>query len=137
MFKHQIRVAYRDVTLGNHVYYARYLDFIEIARNEMFRGLGHSLLALQERGTIFPVVECSLHHHRAARYDDLLEIETNLTALGRVQFSLKYRVGRDQTLLLEAMTRHAVTDLSEKPVAMPGDLRAALLPHLEKSATHS
>ena len=82
MFKHQIRAAYRDITLGNHIYYARYLDLLEIARNEAFRELGHPLVKLQERDIIFPVVECALHYHAPARYDDLLDIETAITNLG-------------------------------------------------------
>ena len=129
MFKHQIRVAYRDVTTGNHVYYARYLDILEIVRNEIFRDLGHSLLRLQEEGVIFPVVECSLRYHAAARYDDLLDIETRVTNLGRVQFALSYEVKRGDTLLVTASTRHAATTLEERPTRMPAELYKALEKH--------
>ncbi len=131
MFKHQIRVAYRDITLGNHIYYARYLDLLEVARNEAFRGLGHPLLALQERDIIFPVVECNLCYHAPARYDDLLDIETVITDLGKVQFTLTYRIKRSEALILTGTTRHAVTNLAEKPIRMPADLYEALQTHVE------
>lgn len=131
MFKHQINTAYRDITVGNHVYYARYLEFLEIARTEAFRSLGHSLLTLQEKeGIIFPVVECHLHYHSAARYDDLLEIETSVSDLRKVQFTLAYRIFRQQTLILTAMTRHAVTNLAEKPIRIPLPLYTILEKHL-------
>ncbi len=132
MFKYQIRVAYRDVTLGNHVYYARYLDFLEIARNEVFRNLGYPLLLLQGQGIIFPVVECTLRYYEAARYDDLLDIGTTVVGLGKVQYSFAYRVQRSETVVLTATTRHAVTNLEEKPIRMPHDLHDALLPHVGK-----
>ena len=132
MFKHQIRVAYRDITLGNHIYYARYLDLLEIARNEAFRELGHSLLKLQERDIIFPVVECTLRYHAMARYDDLLDIETVIADLGKVQLTLSYRIKRSEALIVTAATRHAVTNLAEKPIRMPADLYEALQTHLER-----
>ena len=130
MFKHQIRVAYRDVTVGNHIYYARYLDLLEIARNEAFRSLGLPLLAFQEQGILFPVIECTLRYHEAARYDDLIDIETVVADLGKVQFTLAYRLLRGKTLLFTATTRHASTSLAEKPIRMPSSLHGALLLHL-------
>ncbi len=134
MFKHQIRIAYRDVTVGNHVYYARYLDLLEIVRNEFFRTLGHPLLQLQEQGIIFPVVECSLRCHAAARYDDLLDIETSVTNLGRVQFTLGYEVKRGDVLLVTASTRHAATTMEERPTKMPTGLFEALKKETEGHA---
>jgi acyl-CoA thioester hydrolase len=126
MFKHQIRVAYKDVTVGNHVFYGRYLDFLEVARNELFRSLGSTLLKLQGDGIIFPVVECSLKYHLPARYDDTLEIRISVSDLGKVQFVLNYQVFRDSALILTASTRHATTSLEEKPIRMPGEVFEAL-----------
>jgi len=122
MFKHQIRIAYRDITVGNHVYYARYLDLLEVVRNEIFRELGHPFLILQQQNVIFPVIECSLKYHAPARYDDLLEIESVFSNVGKVQFTLNFLVKRGETLIVTAMTRHAVTNLEEKPVRMPMEI---------------
>ncbi len=122
MFKHQIRIAYRDVTVGNHVYYARYLDFLEIARNEVFRSVDQSLLKLQNQGIIFPVVEISLKYHAPARYDDLLEIELWVSDLGKIQLTFEYRILRESTLLVTASTRHVATTLAEKPIRIPSEL---------------
>ncbi len=130
MFKLQMRVAYRDVTAGNHVYHSRYLDWLEIARNEAFREMGCPLLALQGRGVMLPVVECSLRHHGFARYDDLVEIQTGVARLGGAQATFDYRVLREGALLAEARTRHAIVNAAEKPIRMPPDLRDALARHL-------
>ncbi len=130
MFKHQIRIGYRDVTVGNHVYYARYLDLLELVRNEFFRELGHSLLSLQDQDVIFPVIECSLKFHAPARYDDLLEFEAFLSEVGKVQFVMQYSVKQGQTLLCTASTRHVATNLAEKPIRIPAELHSALLVHL-------
>ena len=53
VFRHTHRVSYAECTLGNHVYYSRYLDLLEAARGDFFRQLGSPLLHWQERDVIF------------------------------------------------------------------------------------
>ena len=79
VFRHAHRVTYAECTVGNHVYYARYLDFLEEARGEFFRSLGVPLRGLQEADTAFPAVESRLQYKSPARYDDVLRIELWLT----------------------------------------------------------
>lgn len=134
MFTHRLRAAYRDVTAGNHVYYARYLDWLEIARNEAFRELGFPLIALQEQGVILPVIESAMKHLGFARYDDEVEIRTRVVELGGASFLLEYRIFRGSDLLLEATTRHAVANLTEKPVRMPPALKERLARHLASAS---
>lgn len=55
IFQYTHRVSYADCTVGNHIYYGRYLNLLEIARGEFFRHLGITLLQLQAQDTIFPV----------------------------------------------------------------------------------
>ena len=43
VFRHSHRVTYAECTMGNHIYYARYLDLLEAARGEFFRSLGTTL----------------------------------------------------------------------------------------------
>src|ERR1041385_2515001 len=124
-FRHTHRVTYAECTLGNHVYYARYLDLLEAARGEFFRHLGEPLLQWQEREVIFPVVECRLRYRAPARYDDVLTIEVWLTALDRVRLNFGYRVTKDgATVILDAETFHVCTGLNEKPKRLPEDLAA-------------
>lgn len=130
-FRHQYRVSYADCTLGNHVYYARYLDLLETARGEFFRSLGLSLLQWQERDTIFPVIEARLRYKSPARYDDVLATELWLTAAERVRLNFAYRIVKQgDVLVLEAETMHATAALNEKPKRLPEELIAALRPYL-------
>ena len=64
-FCHPHRVSYADCTVGNHVYYSRYLDFLEAARGEFIRSLGSTVLQWQERDVIFPVIEARLRYKSA------------------------------------------------------------------------
>ena len=138
VFRHTHRVAYADCTLGNHVYYARYLDLLEIARNEFFRSLGQTFLDLQNQDTIFPVLECRLRYKSPAHYDDLLSVEIWSTLAERVRLNLAYRIlNQAGMVVLEGETFHACANVGNKPKRLPETLRERLLPflHPEKGET--
>lgn len=134
IFNHSHRVTYSECTIGNHVYYSRYLDILETARGEFFRKLGTTFLKWQEQDIIFPVVECRLRYKAPARYDDVLTIETWLTSLERIRLNFAYRILKDQNLLLEGETFHVCTSLDEKPKRLPEELQLLLRPYLHSLA---
>lgn len=127
VFRYTHRVTYAECTVGNHIYYARYLDLLEAARGEFFRGLGATLQQLQDRDTIFPVAECHLRYKVPARYDDVLTIEVwpILVKGARLNFAHKV-LNQSGTLMLEAETFHVCTGMNEKPKRMPEELAAKL-----------
>jgi len=130
-FRHLHRVSYADCTVGNHVYYSRYLDFIEAARGEFIRSLGLTLLQWQERDVIFPVLEARLRYQSPARYDDLLTIEIWPTAIERVRLNFAcHIINQDGKSILEAETFHACAGLSGKPKRLPEELAEKLKPYL-------
>jgi acyl-CoA thioester hydrolase len=131
VFRYEHRVVYADCTLGNHVYYARYLDLLEAARGQFFRQLGVTLLAWQERGFMFPVVEAHLRYRALARYDDLLQVEVWVTAAEKVRLNFAFRItNRSGDLVLEGETLHVCMNLDEKLKRLPEELITVLKPHL-------
>jgi acyl-CoA thioester hydrolase len=129
IFRHPHRVTYAECTVGNHVYYARYLDLLEEARGELFRAVGQPLLQLQAAGTILPVIECQIEYKAPARYDDVLFLEVWITELGRARIGFGYCVRRGETLLAQGKTTHACTTPDEKPKRLPPELVSALAPY--------
>ena len=122
-FRHQHRVTYSECTLGNHVYYGRYLDLLEAARGEFLRQLGVSFLELQREEFIFPVIECRLRYKAPARYDDLLHIEVWPSKVERVRLHFGYRITETTgRLILEAETFHVCAGTNEKPKRLPETL---------------
>ena len=130
-FRHPHRVSYADCTVGNHVYYSRYLDFLEVARGEFIRSLGLTLAQWQERDVIFPVIEARLRYQSPARYDDLLTIEVWPTTVERVRLNFAHRiVNQYGKPVLEAETFHVCAGVNEKPKRLPGELAEGLKPYL-------
>jgi acyl-CoA thioester hydrolase len=128
------RVTYAECTMGNHVYYARYLDFLEAARGEFFRALGTTFQQWQDADTVFPVIEARLRYKSAARYDDVLRIEIWLTEVERVRLTFAHRIlDESGKLRVEAHTQHACTSVDDKLKRLPEDLVAKLQPYLQKS----
>jgi acyl-CoA thioester hydrolase len=123
IFRHSYRVVYADCTVGNHVYYSRYLDILEAARGEFFRELGVPLLEFQAQETIFPVVECHLRYKSPARYDEVLTIELWTTLVQGARVNFGFRILKDEkVLILEGETFHVCTGLNEKPKRVPEEL---------------
>ena len=126
-FRYSHRVTYAECTVGNHLYYARYLDLLEAARGAFFRELGASLLQWQERDMIFPVLECRLRYKTPARYDDVLTVEIWPAAVERVRLNFAYGItNQANALILEAETFHVCTGLNEKPKRLPEELTEQL-----------
>lgn len=130
VFRHPRRITYAECTVGNHVYYARYLDLLEEARGEFFRHLGLTFQELQGQGFIFPVTEATVRYRGAARYDDLIVIHLWVSELGRVRMAFEGEIlGSAGQVLVVATTRHACTSLDDRPQRLPPDLLERLKPY--------
>jgi acyl-CoA thioester hydrolase len=129
VFRHTHRVVYAECTVGNHVYYARYLDMLEGARGEFLRQLGCSARQWQEAGTAFPVIGAEIAYKGPARYDDLLTIELWVTEMGGIRLNVGFRIlNANGALLAEGVTRHICATTDEKPKRLPKELIEALRP---------
>jgi acyl-CoA thioester hydrolase len=129
VFKHQHRVTYAECTVGNHVYYSRYLDILEAARGEFFRQAGAPLLPLQESGIAFPVIGLQVAYKGPARYDDLLTVELWINDMRGIRLDFGFQILRaDRRLLAEGETRHICASAGEKPRRMPKELTGRFQP---------
>jgi acyl-CoA thioester hydrolase len=132
------RVLYGDTDQMQVVYYGAYLRFFEGARNEWIRSHGVTYVQIEEAGVFLPVVEAGAKYHRPARYDDLLEIVTEVSAT-RVRIRFDYRVRRqgETEPLTSGFTVHACVSRAGKPQRMPDWLVEKLQPHLVKGISHT
>jgi acyl-CoA thioester hydrolase len=130
-FRHPHRVIYAECTVGDHIYHSRYLDLLEAARGEFLRSLGATVLELQERDFIFPVIEARLRYKYFARYDDLLTIEVWPSRVEKIRLNFGHRIlNQNGKLVLEAETFHVCASREEKPKRLPGELAEKLKPYL-------
>jgi acyl-CoA thioester hydrolase len=120
-FTTHVRVRYAETDAAGVVYHANYLVWMEVARIDWLRELGHPIAAIEARGVVLPVVDVRVRYLRPARLDDLVEVALWVDAVGPATFSFKYEVSRDGLLLATASTRHAVCDRSTgRALRVPG-----------------
>jgi acyl-CoA thioester hydrolase, YbgC/YbaW family len=122
------RVIYGDTDRMGVVYYANYLRWFERGRSEFLRQIGLPYATIEERGFNFPVVEVSCRYARSARYDEVIQIETELVELGRASLSFDYRIVRDtdNCFLASGSTKHACVDRAGRVTRMPTFLEDAI-----------
>ena len=122
------RVIYGDTDQMGVVYYANYLRWFERGRAELLRQIGLPYGLIEAQGFNFPVTEVNCHYAASARYDDVVEIETELSAIGRASLSFSYRITRAAAndLVARGATKHACVDRSGKISRIPNMLFDAL-----------
>jgi acyl-CoA thioester hydrolase len=115
-----VRVYYEDVDLAGIVYYANYLKFIERGRSEWIRALGIDQAALKEAtGGAFAVRRLSAEYLAPARFDDLLEVATQLTVGSGARLILEQKVRRDGRLLFSATVTLAFLSSEGRALRLP------------------
>lgn len=118
------RVLYKDTDRAGVVYYANYLIWFEMGRAEYMRSAGYSYHELEKKHYVMPVVESFCKYHAPAFYDDLIEIETQITDIDKLKIKFYYHIFRqsDKKLLAEGYTLHICTDEHIKVKKMPESL---------------
>ena len=92
-------------------HHAADLPYLETARVEYLRSLGHPYRELRDRdGIEFAVVGVDIRYHAPLRFDDVFSVSCALAERARATFSLAYKVELDGALVLSGRTRHAVLD---------------------------
>ena len=110
-FVWRARVYWEDTDGGGVVYYANYLRFMERARTEWLRSLGHAQSELAEQhGFVFAVVEVKVNYRRPARLDDEIDISCLPVPEGGASIRFQQSIRRGDTVLVEGEVRVACVD---------------------------
>ena len=132
-FRTSYRVIYGDTDNMGIAYYANYLRWFEIGRNEMFRSLGVLYKDIEAKGVFLPVSEAFCKYIASAKYDDLLTIETKLDTAVKAGMKFDYEIFNEQgTLLVKGYTRHAYINADGKVLRPPKFLSEILRAEAER-----
>ncbi|MBO8141332.1 MAG: acyl-CoA thioesterase [Firmicutes bacterium] len=115
----RFRVRYNEADPMGITYYATYFDWFTLGRTELLRDAGLPYAELERQGLLLPVLEARCRYVSPTRYDDLIRLETALTACTRTRMSFRYRVVREgspERLAVEGETHHAFIDSKYKPI---------------------
>jgi tol-pal system-associated acyl-CoA thioesterase len=124
-FSLKLRVYIEDTDAGGIVYYVNYLKFMERARTEFMRSLGHGKNAIFNHDLMFVVRDVAVTYLLPARLDEALEATAMITSLrGAVMvFAQSVRRG-DEVLAQGEVTIVCVERTGLKPRRLPPELAA-------------
>ncbi len=101
-----LRVRYADTDKMGIVYYAKYLEYFEVARTEMLRAFGLPYREIEVAGFELPVASAAVKYYKGAKYDDEIEIAAEFTPQDSPRVPITYQVRDKATgdLLAEGET---------------------------------
>jgi acyl-CoA thioester hydrolase len=121
-----VRVYYEDTDFSGRVYHASYLRFLERGRTEWLRGHGFSQQDFaRSSGVVFAVRSLRIDYLAPALMDDLLQVETEVSACRGASIDFRQRIVRGETeLVVASVLVAAVRD--GRPARLPAALRHLL-----------
>jgi acyl-CoA thioester hydrolase len=118
-FCHRVRVRFAETDAMQVVHHARYLLYLEEARVEYLRHLGHPYTEWRDAGLDAPVLEVFVQYRQALRFDEVAVVHLHLAAVTRTTFQMAYLLTRDDTAVATAVTVHGAITLDGRPTRLP------------------
>jgi len=130
----RFRVRYAETDQMGVVYYANFFIWMEIGRSDFCRECGFNYGDLEKEEQAFTAVaEANCRYVAPARYDDEIQVETQLTRLGRRVIEFSYVIRNGNGVIAEGKTIHVVIGRDGKPRALPDRYQQLLADKLSPS----
>lgn len=133
IYKTVVRVRYAETDAMGFAHHSHHLSWFEMGRTEFLRERGYPYRSLEEKSCFMPVVEIGCRYLAPARYDDMLEIETQLEEItnAKIRFSYKIKKLEENHLIATGFTLHACTDEKGAPKRIPPMMKEMVKDHEE------
>ena len=126
----KMKVPFFDLDPMQMVWHGNYLKYFDIARSELFDGLGVDLFEFHERTRyIFPIIRSSVKHIRPLkRGDEFICRATVKDARSKIVVAFEIRLVKDGTICARGTTEQAAVLAPEMEMVytIPEEIRRAL-----------
>ncbi len=120
------RVPFFETDAMGIVHHANYVRYLELARVIWLDEHDQPYRAYVAAGLHFATTSLDLRYHRAAAFDDEIEITTWLEWVRGASLRMAYLLHRADELLATAATQHAMVDTRGRPQRIPASRRELL-----------
>jgi acyl-CoA thioester hydrolase len=127
-FEWPVQVYWEDTDAGGVVYHSQYLNFMERARTEFLRSLGVVQTTLRDDlGILFVVRDIQIRFKKPAKFDDELNVNTQLLKVGRSLLEFEQNIYRsDEHLIAAKVDVVCIGADSFRPVSIPDKMLGLL-----------
>lgn len=115
------RVRYSETDQMGTIYNSRPLEWFEMGRSELMRAAGLPYTEMEARGVFLPLIEAHVEYDGRARYDDLLEMVSVASMVGRARLRCRASVVHmaSRAPVAHGHTLHVFTDVRGRPTRPP------------------
>ncbi len=120
----EIRVRGYHTDLYQHVNNARYLEFLEEGRWQLFDD-HWDLDSFMKKGFLFFVVNLNISYRSQAKVNDLIVVRSGLGKIGNKSAVIKQQIFNKTTgkLCIDADVTFVIANLEGKPVKIEGEIK--------------
>ena len=132
-FSHRLRTRFAETDAMGVVHHAAYLPYLEEARVEYLRSIGHPYDAVRAgRGDDgeddaarreFPVLELSVQYRQPLRFDEEVDVALAVGGVTRATFQIAYLLSVAGEVRATAVTVHGCDDGRGRPARLPSWVR--------------
>ncbi len=118
----ELRVYYEDTDFSGLVYHSNYLKYCERARSDWLRVVGVDQNAMAASGQYFVIRRMDCEFERAAKFDDILMVESGAKDIKGARFIMSQRVMRGSELVFTAEVTAVIVDGKGRPQRIAADM---------------
>jgi acyl-CoA thioester hydrolase len=125
-FSHRLRTRFAETDAMGIIHHAAYLPYLEEARVEYLRAIGHPYDAVRaagvdgSEGREFPVLEVSVQYRQPLQFDDEVDVWLRIGAVRGASFQIAYLLAVGSEARATAVTVHGCVDGLGRPARLPG-----------------
>ena len=123
-FSHRIRVRFAETDAMGIVHHSRYLPYLEEARVEYLRHIGHPYHEIRAEGVDMAVLEAGVQYRQPLKFDDVVDVHVAMGPITRATFQMVYLLTVDEVVHSTGITVHGAVTPEGRPTRLPAWLRS-------------
>ena len=128
-FHHKLRVRFAETDLQDIVFNGHYLTYYDVAWTEYFRAIGLEYKDLVEMGADMVLARTNLEFKSPARFDEVLEIHTRVSKIGRTSLNFEFQIhaeGGERLVGTASSLYVCIAPQTLRPTPVPDTLRSCI-----------
>jgi acyl-CoA thioester hydrolase len=118
-FEHRVRTRFAETDAMGIIHHAAYLPYLEEARFDFLRQLGHPYDEVRKGGLDIAVLEVTVQYRSPLHFDDEVDVHLTIGAITRTTFQLAYLLTVAGEVRATAVTVHGCVDTTGKAARLP------------------
>jgi acyl-CoA thioester hydrolase len=128
-FCYKLRVRFAETDMQGIVFNGNYLTYYDTAWTEYFREMGLTIQSMADIGVDTVLARTTLEFKSPARFDDVLEVYTRTSSIGRTSVVFDFEIyteGEDRLIGSASSLYVCVDPKTLRPTPVPDELRTRI-----------